>query len=159
MLAFSLPVTGSLWIGAVAKVSPHAGDHRPPVEGLLKQRIDIAAILGRQLGQRAAEIVGDRQLGSEYARVAKLPERIGVGKGNGRRHHERDRPRVRTFESGTRQAELVGQRLDSSAALIRSTLAEAAVAVQRDRTIDRAEGAEAPVLILDEELLVEQPPP
>jgi len=51
----------------IAEIAPHAGDDGAPLQRLLEQRLDVAEILGRQLRQRAAEIVRDRELGGEDA--------------------------------------------------------------------------------------------
>ena len=69
------------------------------------------------------------------------------------------RHRRRSFQRRARQAEFAGQRLDPIEAFVSRGFAEAAIAMQWNWSFDRPERPEPLVLVLDKQLMVEQPPP
>ena len=128
-----------------------------------QQGVDEDAILVRQPGERQPDLVGDGPPGSEWSGKGQLSERVRVAE----RAH---------WESGLRSdglhddVGLAGQRRPWQHEPLRRVvhpvgvgfapaLAVLAVAVQRDRTADRQEGAGTLIPELDPELLVEEPPP
>src|SRR4051794_18668047 len=150
----------SLLPRTIAEIASHAGDDGAPLQRLPEQRLDIIEILGGQLRQGAAEIVRDRELGGEDAGEAQFLERIGVVE----RHRGRSGDRVRRYwrrplQGRTGQAQLAGELLDPLKALVDRGLSETAIAMQRDWPVDRSEGAKPLIRVLDEQFVVEQPPP
>ena len=106
------------------------------------------------------KIVRNRQLGCQHAGEVQLAERVRVVERHARWDGGgRDRKRRRPVQRRAWQAELSRQRLDAVNAPIHRGFAEAAVAVQRDRPVDGSERPEPLVGVLDEQLMVKQPPP
>ena len=63
---------------SVAEIASHAGDDGAPLQRLLEQCFDVAEVFRRQLGQGAAEIVRDGELGGQNVGEAQFAKRVRV---------------------------------------------------------------------------------
>ena len=106
--------------------------------------------------------VGDAAQRLEAAAIGKLSIRVGIDKGLAAQRHHVGGARqavVHPAQGRSWHRQLAGQVADAVGALLGRRLARLAIAVQGDGAAARPVGAEAPLLELDEQLVVEQPPP